>query len=125
MLAQGFLPDCISSDVHALCIEGPAFDLLTTMSKFLCLGVDLGDAVRAATEAPAKALRRDDLGSLRPGLVGEASIFALKRGTFDYVELDRRAPDRRPAPDRKRRGDLRTLVDGLTRQPFRNLGESP
>jgi dihydroorotase len=86
MLANGFLPDCISSDVHALCIDGPAFDLLTTMSKFLCLGVDLGDVVRAATEAPAKALRREDLGSLRPGSVGEASILALKRGTFDYVD---------------------------------------
>ena len=39
MLANGFAPDCISSDVHALCIDGPAFDLLTTMSKFLCLGL--------------------------------------------------------------------------------------
>jgi dihydroorotase len=86
MLANGFLPDCISSDVHALCIEGPAFDLLTTTSKFLCLGMDLGDVVRAATEAPAKALRRVELGSLRPGGIGEASILALKRGAFDYVD---------------------------------------
>ena len=36
MLAAGFLPDVISSDVHALSIDGPAFDLLVTMSKFLC-----------------------------------------------------------------------------------------
>ena len=63
MLANGFAPDCISSDVHALCIDGPAFDLLTTMSKFLCLGMKLDDVVRAATAAPAKALRRSDLGA--------------------------------------------------------------
>src|ERR1700682_3547272 len=37
MLANGFMPDTISSDVHTLCINGPAFDLVTTMSKFLCL----------------------------------------------------------------------------------------
>ena len=43
MAANGFAPDCISSDVHALCIDGPAFDLLTTMSKFLCLGMKLDD----------------------------------------------------------------------------------
>jgi dihydroorotase len=86
MLANGFLPDCISSDVHALCIDGPAFDLLTTMSKFLCLGMKLTDVVRAATEAPAKALRRENLGSLRPGSVGEASVLELKQGTFDYVD---------------------------------------
>ena len=86
MLANGFLPDCISSDVHALCIDGPAFDLLTTMSKFLCLGMELSDVVRAATEAPAKALRREGLGTLRPGSVGEASVLALRRGAFDYVD---------------------------------------
>src|SRR6516225_6322856 len=34
MLANGFFPDTISSDVHALCINGPAFDQVTTMSKF-------------------------------------------------------------------------------------------
>ena len=86
MLANGFLPDCISSDVHALCIDGPAFDLLTTMSKFLCLGMKLTDVVRAATETPARALRRENLSSLRPGSVGEASILALEQGTFDYVD---------------------------------------
>ena len=87
MAANGFAPDCISSDVHALCIDGPAFDLLTTMSKFLCLGMKLDDVLRAATAAPAKALRRSDLGSLRPGGLGEASILELKTGKFDYVDV--------------------------------------
>jgi dihydroorotase len=32
MLAQNFMPDCISSDVHSLSIEGPAFDLLRSRS---------------------------------------------------------------------------------------------
>ena len=49
MLAAGFLPDVISSDVHVISIEGPAFDLLTTMSKFLCLGVDLPTVIKLAT----------------------------------------------------------------------------
>ncbi len=86
MLANGFAPDSISSDVHALCIDGPAFDLLTTMSKFLCLGMPLVEVVRAATEAPAKALRRADLGGLKPGGVGDASVLRLERGAFDYVD---------------------------------------
>jgi dihydroorotase len=87
MLANAFAPDSISSDVHALCIDGPAFDLLTTMSKFLCLGMPLSDAVRAATEAPANALRRSDLGSFRQGGAGDASILALENGDFDYVDV--------------------------------------
>src|SRR4051812_12685736 len=32
MLANGFLPDTISSDIHILCIEGPVFDQVTTLS---------------------------------------------------------------------------------------------
>ena len=86
MLANGFAPDCISSDVHALCIDGPVFDLLTTLSKFLCLGMPLSDVIRAATSAPAQALRRPDLGSFSAGSAGDASILSLDSGTFDYVD---------------------------------------
>ena len=86
MLANGFLPDCISSDVHALCIDGPAFDLLTTMSKFICLGMPLQEVVRSATEAPARALRRGDLGSFNKEGVGDASVFAIETGSFEYVD---------------------------------------
>ena len=86
MLANAFLPDCISSDVHALCIEGPAFDLLTTMSKFLCLGMPLGEVIRAATAGPAMALGRPDLGSFQPGAAGDASILSHDSGAFDYVD---------------------------------------
>jgi dihydroorotase len=86
MLANGFAPDSISSDVHALCIDGPAFDLLTTLSKFLCIGMPLTDVIRAATEAPAKALLRPELGTFRPGSVGDASILSLEESVFDYVD---------------------------------------
>ncbi|KMO16901.1 amidohydrolase/deacetylase family metallohydrolase [Methylobacterium platani] len=86
MLENGFLPDCISSDVHALCIEGPAFDLLTTMSKFLCLGMPLVEVIRAATDNPARALTRADLGTFRTGAAGDASVLSLDSGRFDYVD---------------------------------------
>ena len=86
MLANGFMPDCISSDVHALCIDGPAFDLLTTMSKFVCLGMPFGEVIRAATENPARALQRPDLGTFTPGSVGDATLLTLEDGTFDYMD---------------------------------------
>jgi dihydroorotase len=86
MLANGFLPDCISSDVHALCIDGPAFDLLTTLSKFLCLDMPLVEVIRSATENAAKALQRPDLGTFKPDSAGDASILELQDGQFDYVD---------------------------------------
>ena len=86
MLANGFQPDTISSDVHALCINGPAFDQVTTMSKFLCLGMNLNDVISASTENAAFALKRPELGSLKPGSAGDATILSVEEGPHDYVD---------------------------------------
>jgi dihydroorotase len=87
MLANGFYPDTISSDVHKLCIDGPAFDQVTTLSKFLCLGMPLPDVIAASTVNAAMALRRLELGSLKPGSVGDATILSVREGRFDYVDV--------------------------------------
>ena len=86
MLANGFYPDTISSDIHALCIDGPAFDQVTTLSKFLCMGMPLSDVVACSTVNAAMALRRPELGSLKAGSVGDATIISIKEGSFDYVD---------------------------------------
>lgn len=87
MLANGFYPDTISSDVHTLCIDGPAFDQVTTMSKFLCIGMSLNDVIAASTINAAVALKRMELGSLKPGSAGDATILTVKEGKFDYVDV--------------------------------------
>src|SRR6185295_3027657 len=87
MLANGFLPDTISSDIHQLCINGPAFDQVTTMSKFLCMGMELPDVIAASTVNAAMALRRPELGSLKPGSVGDATLISIREGQFDYVDV--------------------------------------
>jgi len=87
MLAAGFMPDVISSDVHALCIDGPAYDLLVTMSKFVSLGVPLEEVIRAATASPATVIGRPELGTLRPGAVGDAALLELRHGQFDFVDV--------------------------------------
>src|SRR5439155_18055984 len=87
MLEAGFLPDVISSDVHALSINGPAFDQLVTMAKFLALGVDLDAVVRAGTAAPAAALGRTDLGHLAVGATADATILELVEGEFEFRDV--------------------------------------
>jgi dihydroorotase len=103
MLDAGFLPDVISSDVHILSINGPAFDQLVTMSKFLMLGVDLGEVIRASTAAPAAALGRGDLGHLAVGAMGDATILELVEGEFDFEDV----------MGESRRGTQRLTVRGL------------
>jgi dihydroorotase len=103
MLSEGFLPDTISSDVHALCIDGPAFDLLVTMSKFVCLGMDLVEIVRSATETPARAIDRTELGTLKVGGPGDASILEMRPGRYSYVD----------AMGQTLVGDRRLFCDGV------------
>ncbi len=87
MLANGFEPDTISSDVHALCINGPAFDQVTTMSKFLCMGMSLSNVIKTSTMNAGLALQRTEYGSLKVGSLGDATILTVKEGKFDYVDV--------------------------------------
>lgn len=82
LLAEGLLPDTISSDVHVLSVEGPAHDLLHTTSKLLALGMSLDDVVAATTSRPAAAIGRPDLGTLRRGAPAEAAILSLAEEPF-------------------------------------------
>ena len=86
-VAAGLLPDTISSDVHTVSIDGPVYDLLTTMTKMLHLGLPLEDVVRRSTETPARALSLDGrVGTLRVGAEGDAAVLRLEEGRFDLVD---------------------------------------
>jgi dihydroorotase len=87
MIDNGFLPDTISSDVHALCIDGPAYDQVTTLSKFLALGISLPEVIAASTVNAARALSRPDLGTFKPGSTGDASILSLDEGAFPLEDV--------------------------------------
>jgi dihydroorotase len=87
MLAAGFLPDVISSDVHKLSVDGPAYDNLVTMSKFLCLGMPLEKIVQAVTVTPARVLGRPDLADLSIGSTGDCTVMRLVEGRFLYEDV--------------------------------------
>lgn len=92
MIEQGFLPDIISSDVHTGCIDGPAFDLPTTMSKMLSLGMPFDDVIASATIKPATVIGKDDqLGHLKVGTEADISVFELRTGEFQYNDAVRRS----------------------------------
>lgn len=83
----GFWPDTISTDVHQFNLHGPVFDLPTTMSKFLYLGMPLEQIIRATTSVPARAMRlQEKLGSLVPGL--QADVVLLERQPGQVVLTD-------------------------------------
>jgi dihydroorotase len=85
-LEDGFPPDTISSDIHSLNIDGPVYDLPTTMSKFLNLGMPLEEVIQRSTSEPARVIDRSDLGHLGVGAAGDVAIFDVENGTFELTD---------------------------------------
>ena len=78
---QGVLPHTISSDLHRYNVHGPVYDLASTVSKFLHLGLDLSDAIGRVTSTPAKVIKMpDELGTLATGAAADAVVFKLSTG---------------------------------------------
>ncbi|WP_242904913.1 amidohydrolase/deacetylase family metallohydrolase [Actinomadura terrae] len=87
LLAQGFPPDTISSDLSRRSFPDLAFGLLTVMNKWLALGMPLADVVRAATTSPAAALGWGDrIGALRPGAEADIAVLKWENGEFTYTD---------------------------------------
>ncbi|MBC7237376.1 MAG: amidohydrolase/deacetylase family metallohydrolase [Chloroflexi bacterium] len=86
-LAQSFPPETISSDLHIYNVNGPVFDLATTVSKFLHLGMELDEALRKVTAVPAQVINMaDEVGTLKVGACGDAAVFALEEGAFPLTD---------------------------------------
>ena len=86
-MEDGFPPDTISSDIHSYNIDGPVYDLPTTMSKFLNLGMPLDEVIRRSTIEPARTIyRADDLGHLGVGAAGDVAVLELESGAFELTD---------------------------------------
>ena len=86
-LQQDFLPDTISSDLYSANINGPVFDLVTTLSKFLMLGLTLRQVVERATVNAAQVFDFGaEIGTLRPGAEADVSVLELREGEFVFTD---------------------------------------
>jgi len=82
---QDLWPGTISSDVHQYNVNGPVFDLATTLAKFLHLGLKLEEVVARATVNPAATFGfGKGIGTLKPGSEGDVAIFALEEGDYEF-----------------------------------------
>ncbi|MBM3241693.1 amidohydrolase/deacetylase family metallohydrolase [Candidatus Poribacteria bacterium] len=90
MLKQHQYPDVISTDLYTANINGPVYDLPTTLSKFLNLGMSLEEVISAATERPAQIIHRGEgLGKLQIGGFGDIAILHLLEGEFEFFDCHR------------------------------------
>jgi dihydroorotase len=89
-LAEGFLPTTISTDLHTPPAGRIVYNLRGLMSKFLALGMSLDDVIASVTSRAAAAIGKSaELGSLAPGMAGDAAVFDFEEGAFAYVDSAR------------------------------------
>jgi len=95
-LAAGFAPDFISSDLHRGCVNGPAFDLPSVMTKFWMLGMPIEEIVMRCTSIPARKMGLD-AGTLRVGSPADIAVLAIGEEPVSFVDCtgERRVWDRR------------------------------
>ena len=61
-------------------------DMLTTMSKFLAMGMDLKSVINASTWNPAKEIKREELGTLSVGAEADIAILNVREGNFGLFD---------------------------------------
>jgi len=109
-LDGGLEPTTISTDLHEKNLHGPVYDMPTTMSKFLHLGVPLERVVAMSTTRPAAVLgQADQLGTLRVGTVADVAVLERHVGRFkltDSYRQDRVGEELLVASTTVRRGEL-------------------
>jgi dihydroorotase len=77
-LSRGLMPNSISTDLHNRSMESSVWDLATTMSKLLSLGMPFEAVVTATTTAPRKAISLPVEKLLAPGTVAEFTLFDVE-----------------------------------------------
>jgi dihydroorotase len=84
---QGFYPDTISTDLHTGSILMQQSDMPNCMSKLMLLGMPLAEAVKRATEMPARVIRRfPEIGTLGEGQEADIAVLALEEGSFAFKD---------------------------------------
>jgi dihydroorotase len=66
-------------------VNGPVFDLATTLSKFVHLGMTLEQVIERAATNPARTFGfPKGLGTLREGAEADVAIFSMEEGKFEF-----------------------------------------
>jgi dihydroorotase len=87
-IAQGCLPDTISSDMHVFSGNTPGMPYLPwVMSKLIGMGFSLPEVVGMATTAPARVIGRiPKHGTLQIGAPADLSILEMVEGPVSFVD---------------------------------------
>src|ERR1700731_4914668 len=115
----GCTPDTISSDIHVFSGNSPGMPYLpNVMSKFMALGLSLGQVVTMETTTPAKIINRaPKIGTLQVGAPGDVAIMELAEGPVTFVDTRNNKRD-----SKLQLKPVQTVINGV---PFGRPYQSP
>lgn len=88
-LDAGLPLHAISTDIHRGNVNGPVYDMATTMSKMLHLGFSLPETIRLSTWSPAQLMHREtEVGSLAIGNNADITLFQVVEGEFALTDSE-------------------------------------
>ncbi len=126
-IADDFVPDSISTDLHMGNIRGPVISMLDTMSKCVGMGMSLSDVIYRSTVTPAKAIDRPELGTLSEGVEADVAVLELQNGAFSFQDCGYTRIDVAEKLDcvmTLRAGKIEFERDGLTVPGWQDAPES-
>lgn len=89
-LDAGFVCDTISTDIYNLNVNGPVYDMPTTMSKMLYLGMSVDDILLRTTASPARIINRlEGMGQIKVGGPADLAVLEIEEGQFGLIDSQR------------------------------------
>lgn len=85
-LKSKFYPNTISTDIHIGSMNNAMKDMLSVMSKFLVMGMELQPVIEASTWTPAQVIKREELGHLSTGAIADVAVLQLRKGDFGFFD---------------------------------------
>ncbi|HEX4643249.1 MAG TPA: amidohydrolase/deacetylase family metallohydrolase, partial [Candidatus Acidoferrales bacterium] len=86
-IQQNFLPDTFGTDLGGISYNGPVYDLVTELSKFLLLGLTLDQLIERVTLRPTRMFNFGvELGTLKAGAVADITILDVREGAFTFTD---------------------------------------
>ena len=84
-IKAGFLPNSISTDMHAGS-KSRMNDMLDLLSEFLAMGMSIPELIKTVTWNPARMIRREELGNIPVGAIADLTILKVKSGNYLFYD---------------------------------------
>ncbi len=85
-IADGLEPFSISTDLHLHAIHGPVFDMATTLSKLMAVGLSFDACITAVTAHPRSVLGLGGRDGLTPGRRADFTVFDLNDSDLEAID---------------------------------------